>query len=224
MGSELGNLGNSLQAMYTSFAEYVPTLLGALVLLIIGYIVAKVVKGVLTKVLQSVKFDNLADKVGINGYLAKGGMKSKASSLMAGMGYWMVWLTVLNMFFNKLGITSVSTLINDIVSYIPNILVACLLLIIGMFGANFVSGIAKTALKGSGFKQADLVGNIVYGAIMFLAVSIALGQLGVGGGILNTIINSFLSALGLGLAGFFAIAFGLGGKDWAAGILNKYAK
>lgn len=218
------SLQNSFNSMMTSIGSFVPTLIGALIILIIGYIIAKIVKGVLSKLLRAVKFDNLADRVGINGYLTKGGMKTKSSGILAKLGYWMVMFTTLNMFFNKLGVTSVSNLMNQIVLYIPNILIGCLLLIVGMYGAQFLSGIAKTALKGSGFKQADLVGNIIYGAVMFLAVSIVLGQLGIGGNILNSIVSAVFSALGLGLAGFFAIAFGLGGKDWAASVLNKYVK
>lgn len=215
---------NSLNSMFTSVGSFLPTLIGALIILVIGWIIAKILRTVLEKVLRTVKFDTLADRVGINGYLAKGGMKTKASGIMAKMGYWMVMFTVLNMFFNKLGVTSVSNLMNDIVKFIPNILVGCLLLIVGMYGAQLVSGIVKTALKGSNFKQADLVGNIAYGAIMFLAVTLALNQLGIGGGILDSIVSAVFSSLGLGLAGFFAIAFGLGGRDWAQGILNKYAK
>jgi len=224
MKEEVFNLGNtiknSLTGTFNSIAEFLPTLIGALVILFIGWIIAKIVKGILNRVLTAVKFNDLADKVGINGFLVKGGLKHRASSLVATLFYWIVMFTTLVMFFDKLGLQVVSELLSDVIKYIPNIIVGCLLLVVGMYLAEFVSGLVVGALKGGGYDKPEMVGRIAYGAVMFFALAIVLEQLGIGGEIINTVVTVIMSGAGLA----FGLAFGLGGRDWAAGVINKNLK
>ncbi len=216
----IDEIQKSLQNTFGKIGDFLPTLLSALVILIIGWIIAKMIKWALLKVLRAVKIDTVADNVGINGYLTKGGIKKNASGLIATLGYWTIMFTVLTMFFNTLGLDVVSNLLTEVISYIPNIIVACLLLIVGMYLAEFVSGLVVGALKGGDFENPDMVGRIAYGAVMFFTIAIVLDQLGIGQNIVNTVVTVIMSGAGLA----FAIAFGLGGKDWAAGIMNKYLR
>lgn len=216
----IDEIQKSLQNTFGKIGDFLPTLLSALVILIIGWFIAKMIKWALIKVLRAIKIDTVADNVGINGYLAKGGIKKNASGLIATLGYWTIMFTVLTMFFNTLGLDVVSNLLTDVISYIPNIIIACLLLIVGMYLAEFVSGLVVGALKGGDFENPDMVGRIAYGAVMFFTIAIVLDQLGIGANIVNTVVTVIMSGAGLA----FAIAFGLGGKDWAAGIMNKYLK
>lgn len=224
MKEDVFNLGNtiknSLTGTFNSIADFLPTLISALVLLLIGWIIAKIIKGVLSRVLKAVKFDDIADKVGVNGYLAKGGMKHRASSLVATLFYWIVMFTTLVTFFNTLGLDVVSDLLSDVIKYIPNIIVGCLLLVVGMYLAEFVSGLVVGALKAGGYNNPEMIGRIAYGAVMFFAIAIVLEQLGIGGNIINTVVTVIMSGAGLA----FALAFGLGGRDWAAGLINKNLK
>lgn len=218
VGESFDAVGSALKGITSSVSSALPGVISAFIILFVGYIVAKIIKGALGKILRTVKFNDLADKVGINGIMAKGGLKSDASGLVASMVYWMVMLTVLILFFNKLGLPAVSGLMSDIVAFIPKIIVGCILLMVGMYGANFASDMATTTLKAGGSAQhAGLVGKIVYGAIMFLVVSMVLDQIGIGGDIVNTLVTSLLGGLSIAAA----IAFGLGGKDWAARMINK---
>ncbi len=211
----------SLTGTFDSIATFIPVLIGALIILLIGWIIAKIIKGVLSRVLKAVKFDDLADKVGINGFLAKGGMKHRASSLVATLFYWIVMFTTLVMFFNALGLEVVSDLLSDVIKYIPNIIVGCILLVVGMYLAEFVSGLVVGALKGGGSgHNAEFIGRLSYGAVMFFAITIVLEQLGIGGNIINTVVTVVMSGAGLALA----LAFGLGGREWASGIIQKYLK
>jgi len=218
--SFLGVIQDSLGGTFKSIGEFLPTLLSAVVLLLIGWIIAKIVKGVLTRILNAVKFNDLADKVGINGFLSKGGMKHRASSLVATLVYWIVMFTTLVTFFNTLGLDVVSDLLKDVITYIPNIIVGCLLLVVGMYLAEFVSGLVVGALKGGGYEKPELIGRIAYGAVMFFAIAIVLEQLGIGGDIINTVVTVIMSGAGLALA----LAFGLGGREWAGRVINKTFK
>lgn len=213
-------LANSLQGTFNSVANFLPKLIGALVILFIGYFVARAIRWALYKVLKAVKFNDIADKVGINSKLKDAGLKSDATGMMAKLGYWMVMFTVYVLFFDALGLGVVSDLLNKVVSYIPQLIVGCILLIVGMFLADFIRDMVKAALKSGSFDNPNLVGNIAYGAVMFLTVSIVLNQLQIGGDIVNTIVTAVLGGLSIAVA----IAFGLGGRDWAASTIKKISK
>lgn len=206
----------SLGSTFNGFAAFIPKLLGALVILLIGWLIARAIRFALSKVLKAVNFDALTEKVGINGYMAKAGLKARGSDLIAKLGYWIVMLTVLIMFFNSLGLEAVSGLLQDAIQFIPNIIVACILLVVGMYVAQMAQGLAVGALKAGGFDKAELVGKITYGAIMFLIVTMVLNQLHIGDGIIDKVISIILGALGLGLS----IAFGLGAQDWVRKTIN----
>jgi hypothetical protein len=213
-------ISESLSSTFNGFAAFIPKLFGALIILLIGWLIARAIKFALSKVLKAVNFDSITEKVGINGYMAKAGLKSKGSDMIAKLGYWIVMLTVLILFFDSLGLPSVSGLLRDGVNFIPKIMVACILLVIGMYIAQFASGLAEGTLKAGGFSNPGLVAKIVYGAIMFLVVTIALDKLDIGSGILDNILSIVLGALGLGLS----IAFGLGGVDWAKKTISNISK
>ena len=210
----------AITGMMNSAAEALPGVLSAFIILIIGWIVAKMFKWAIQKVLKAVNFDSITDKVGINKYLQQGGIKKGSTGLVATLGYWMVMLTVLNLFFNSLGIEQVSDLFNQIVMYIPKILIGCLIFVVGMYMAEFVSGLVVGALRTGGVANAESFGKAANFAVMFFVVSIVLSTLGIGGGIIETLVGIILGSLGLALS----LAFGLGGKDWAAGMIDRYLK
>ena len=220
MGDTKKIFENAFGGMAESVGVFLPKLISALIILLIGYIIAKVVKRVLQEVLKAVKFNDIADKMGINGFFAKSGLKSDASGMIGKMGYWMIMLTTLIMFFDNLGLPQVSGLLTDAVAFIPKLLVGCILLVIGMYAANFLKDMVIATLKGGGFGSPNIVGNITYGAVMFLTVSMVLNQIGIGGDIVNTVVTSVLGGLSIATA----IAFGLGGKDWAAAQIKKISK
>ncbi len=216
----IDEIAKSLQNMFSRIGDILPTLISALIILILGWLIAKVIKWLLLKLLRAINVDTLADKVGVNDYLVKGGVKKKTSGLLATLGYWIVMFTMLTMFFNTLGLDVVSNLLTDVVHYLPNIIVACLLLIVGMYLAEFVSSLVVAALKGGDFDSPHVVGKIAYTAVLFFTVALVLDQLNIGGDIIRNVVTVIMSGAGLA----FAIAFGLGGKDWAASLLNKYLR
>lgn len=210
----------ALTGMMNTAANALPTVLSALVILIVGWIIAKMVKWAVQKVLKTINFDSITDKVGINKYLKQGGIKKGSTGLVSALVYWMIMLAVLTAFFNTLGLEQVSNLFNDIIMYIPKILVGCLLFVVGMYLAEFVSGLVVGALKSGGVANAETFGKFANFAVMFFVVSIVLSQLGIGGGIISSLVSIVLGSLGLALS----LAFGLGGKDWAAGLIDRYLK
>lgn len=215
---------NSTVGMFNKFAEFIPTLLGALLVLVIGWIVAKMIKWAILKVLRAVNFDSFIEKTQVDEYLAKGGITTKVSGIIASLFYWGAMLPVLLLFFNSLGLDAISDLINQVVVFLPKIFVGIVLLVIGVYIANFVQQLVVTPLRNMNFKGADLVGKGVKYFILFTVISMVLAQLGIGGDIIPHLFTTITTALvgGAGLGA--AIAIGLGGKDKAAELINRYIK
>ena len=218
--SPLELVENSLTNFFEKIAGFAPALIGALFVLIIGWIIAKLLKWAVQKVLKTIGFDGITDKIGINSFLVKGGIKKTSSQLISSLFYWVIMLSVWLMFFDTLGLEVVSNLLTEVVKFIPNILIACLLLVVGMYLAEFVSGIVVGTLKGGDYENPEFLGKIAYGAVTFFTIAMALSQLGIGQDLINSAVNIILGALGVGLA----LAFGLGGKDWASDMIDKYLR
>ena len=208
----------ALENFFNTAAAFLPNLIGALIILIVGWIIAKMIKWAVRRILTAINLDGITEKVGINSFLKKGGMTQTSTGVFSSLIYWVIMLAVLNAFFNSLGLEVVSNLLNQVILYIPNIIIACLLLVVGMYLSEFVSGLVVGALRGAKFENAELMGKIASYAILFFVVSIVLTQLGIGEEIIETIVGIVLGALGLALA----LAFGLGGREWAARVLDKY--
>ncbi|HHH49621.1 MAG TPA: hypothetical protein ENK52_01435 [Saprospiraceae bacterium] len=210
----------SLLQFFNSFATAIPKLISGIILLAIGWLIAKVIKWLVTKLLKLIQFDSITDKVGINNFLKKGGLELTSSSIVANLFYWIIMLSIWTAFFNTLGLDIVSDLINQLILYIPNIFVACLLIVGGMYLAKFLSGLVVAALKSGGIKNANFFGQLTNGGILFFVAAMVLHQLGIGKELIETIVGIVLGSVGLALA----LAFGLGGKKWAAEIYDRYLK
>ncbi len=213
-------LMGALSSTLNSVGAFLPKLIGALLIWIIGKFVAKSVSWAADKILTKVKFNDVADKIGLGDKIKASGVKGNASGLLSKLVYWIIMLVVYMLAFNALGLEVVSDLLTSVVQFIPKIIIACILLMVGMFLADFVRDLVKATLKSGSFDNPNLVANIAYYAVMFLAVSMAINTVGIGGDIINTIVTAVFGSLSLGLA----IAFGLGGRDAAAKTINKITK
>ncbi|MBK7913605.1 MAG: hypothetical protein IPJ80_08910 [Saprospiraceae bacterium] len=162
--------------------------------------------------------DRLAQKSGVHRFLAKRGIKRGFSGLASSIFFWMIILIVMVKFFNLLGLEVVSDLLNQFLFFIPNVLIACVLIILGFYLAEFVSSLVVGSLEESSFENPELIGKLVFYCIGFFTLAIALTQIGIGETLITNVVSIFFGSIGLA----FAIAFGLGAKDWASTIMNKY--
>lgn len=211
---------SSLLSFFAQISAFLPKLLGALLILIIGTIIARGLRWTVTKALGLIAFDTIIEKVNIDKYLAKAGVSKKPSELVAGLIYLVIMLAIYVAFFNSLGLEVISDLLNKVIVFLPNVLVASLIMIVGFYLADFVKDIVVAAVKVTAVEKPELFGNIASAAVFFIAGTIALTQLNVGTEIITSIVSAVFGALALALG----ISFGLGGKDWAASIIAKYLK
>jgi small-conductance mechanosensitive channel len=206
-----GGLFQPLQDALSLFLSYIPQLIGAIIILIIGYIVAKVLQAVVGRVLQAVGFDGWMEKGGIKQFFDRAETNQTPHSILGKLVFWFVFIIALTMAADALGIPQVSTVLGQLIAYIPNIIAAILILILAALLANFVSGIVRGA-TGSG-----LLASIAQYAIIVYAAFAALTQLGIA---VQLTANTFLILLG-GVALAAALAFGIGGREVARDILEK---
>lgn len=206
-----------VREMLTRIMAYLPVLLAALLILIVGWIVAKIIKSIVNGVLKVVHFDTLADKAGISGVLKKGNIKTTVREVVSGLVYWLVMIMVLVMVANALGLPKASDILSNLFAYIPKVIAALLVLVVAMFLASFVSGIVQTVAANAKLPKPDLLAGISRWAIIIFAVTIALAQLGIAAIFVTTTFNIILGGIVLALA----LAFGLGGKDAAARYLEE---
>ena len=203
----------------TQVSQFVGSLLLVFVLLILGWMISTfIIKIAVTKILKLLKVDELSHRIELDLVLAKGGINSTLSDLIGGIFYWLSLLITFVVTLNAVGLTVAAELLQKVVLFIPNIIAAIFILIIGMFAAVILRNIVRTAANNAGISQANFVSNIAEVVVIVFAVATALEQLQIGARIVELTIGIVLGSLGLG----FAIAFGLGCKDIVGKTVNDF--
>ncbi len=198
--------------------QFFPKLLVAAIILVAGWLLAKLARVGLAKGLKLVNFNVLAERAGMDDFLKQGDIKTDTVGILALLTYWLVILLALMMAFNSLGLTYVTDLVGRVVLFVPKVIVAVLILAVGAYFARFVSRIVSTYAKNVGVEDADLLGRIAMYAIMVFVALIALDQVNIGGDIVRQTFLIVLSGLVLALA----LAFGLGGQKWAGEMMQRW--
>lgn len=207
----------SLTSFSTKLAAFLPQLIAALVLLFLGWIAAKLIRAAFRKFLNVVHFDALSEKSGVEAFLKQGELNVSLSGVLAELMYWLVMLVVIILVSDSLGLTKVTELFNRVALYIPNIIIAIIVLVFGTLLARAVNRVLFAYLKNMGVDGALTLSTVSEYAIQIFVVFVALEQLNIGTQLLTTAFAIGFGAVALALA----IAFGLGGKDWAADILHR---
>lgn len=206
------------RAFVLQLAEFLPKILGALVILVIGWLIAKVTQLGVTRFLKLMRVDFISEKSGVDEFLLHGGLKQTAVDILGMLVYWVLMLIVILVALNSMGLQTASELMNKIILYIPNVIVAVVVFIIGLFFAKFLQAAATTYFSNAGVKNAQSLGTIAQYAVIIFVVSIALEQLSIGK---ELVVSAFQIAFGA-ICLALALAFGLGGRDWASNILSKH--
>src|SRR5690349_10049165 len=186
--------------------DFLPRLALALVVLIAGWLIAKMVRFAIHRGLRKVNFHVVTDRAGIDGFLKDGGIGMDATDILAMLVYWIVILAALVIGFNLLGLTYITDLLSRVLLFVPKVLVAALILAFGAYFARLVGQSISAYLRNIHLQDAELLGNLARYAILTFVVLIALDQVNVGGDIVR---QTFLIVLA-GLVFALALAFGLG--------------
>ncbi len=213
-------IAEPIRQMLAKILAYLPVLAGVLLILIVGWLIAKAIRGVIDWLLKVVRFDVLAEKAGITEVLRKGDLKVSASQVLSGIVYWLIIIMVLVMAVDALGLPKASDVLASLFAYVPNVIASLLVLVVAMFLASFVSGIVRTAAGNANLPKPEIFAGISRWAIIIFAATVSLEQLGIASILVTTTFNIVLGGICLALA----LAFGLGGKDVAAKYLEDFRK
>ncbi len=201
-------------------ATFLPSLLTGLVIIIVGVIIAWFLRKVVTRISLFLKIDNLSDSLGIVQVLKKSGYKEPLSRMIGQLIYWIVLLSFIIIGLDALKIPAVENLLTEFLLYMPNIILACIVIAAGYILGNFFGRAALIASVNAGLTISGLIGKFVKFAVFLMAATMALELLGIGR---DTVIIAFAIVFG-GVVLALAIAFGQGGRDAAKDYIDKMLK
>lgn len=206
----------SLQNTWTSVVGFIPLFLGALIVFILGWIIALALGQLVEQVVRALKIDNLLMKLEVEKVLERGGVKLNAGAFVGGLVKWFFMVVFLLAAVNILGLDDVSGFLKDVLFYIPKVVIAALILIIAALVAETTEKVVRGSIEAAGHRG-SLAGVVARWSIWIFAIMAALLQLR----IVPELIQAVISALVYGVALAFGIAFGLGGKEAASDMIAK---
>jgi hypothetical protein len=206
-----------VRVFLAQLGELLPRLGLALIVLVAGWLIAKMARFTVARSLRAVNFNVVSERAGIDGFLREGGLAAGMTEILAGCVFWLVILAALVMGFNLLGLGYITDLLTRVLLFVPKVMVAVLIVAFGAYFARFVGGAITAYCRNLRLQDAEALGALARWAILTFVVLIALDELQIGGDIVR---QTFLIVLA-GMVLALALAFGLGGREWAAEILER---
>jgi hypothetical protein len=199
-------------------AAFLPLLAVGIVVVLLGWLLAKAIRFAVEKALRAVNFNILTERAGTDHFLRQGGLQGDTTTLFGLFTFWVVIIASLIIAFNVMGLTYITDLLQRVELFMPKVLVAMLVVVLGSYFAKFIGDAVHTYCVDAQIPDSDILGRIARYLIMTFVIMIALSQIEVGGDIVQ---RTFLIIL-FGLVLALALAFGLGGKEWAAAMLERW--
>jgi small-conductance mechanosensitive channel len=209
------NVLQSLQTGFTQFVSYLPQLLGALIVLLVGYIVAKILYKAVTKLLQKARLDRRLSENQGGRFVEKVSPGGSPAALVGSVVFWVIMLFVISSAIGTLGIPAVTNFMNQVLAYLPNVIAALLIFIVAAAVAGAVGGLVHRTMGDT--PTGKIVRAAVPAIVMGIAVFMILTQLGIAPVIVTITYVALVGSAALAAA----LAFGLGGRDAAAELVNS---
>jgi hypothetical protein len=211
----------SLAAAMALFFSAIPKILGFAVIVIVGWVLASLVERGVAAILRAVRFNDLAARSGLADFVNKMGTGTDSSGMIGLVVKWFIRLIALVVAFDALGLPAVSDVLRQLLLWLPNVVVALVVLVIGGLAARALSNLVRGAAAEGGLGNPDFLAKLASVMVWAFAIVVAVNQIGIATTLVNTLFMAFVGALALGAG----LSFGLGGKDTAAEIVrNWYAK
>src|SRR3989338_1473090 len=211
-------LALSFQELWGGVLAFVPQLIVALVVFIIGWIIAVALGKVVEQIIKAIKVDMALRSLGVEEAVSRAGMKLDSGAFIGGLVRWFFILVFLFAAIDVLGLTQVTEFLRSVVlTYVPQVIVASLILVAAALLAEVTQNVVEGSARAAQLPSAGFLGGIAKWAIWIFALLAALYQLGIAGPLVQTLFTAFVAMLAL--AG--GLAFGLGGKDMAARYLER---
>lgn len=215
------SLGEAVRASLTgalgTLLSALPRIIAFAAVLVIGWLIASLIFKGTVALLRAVHFNDLARRSGFAAFVENMGVTQEASAVVASVAKWCAWLLTMVVAFDALGLPAVSSVFQQLLFWLPNLLVGLLALVIGGLAANALSRIVRGSAASAGLANADVLAAATKIAVWAFAVVVAVNQLGIATTLINTLMVGVVGALALATG----LAFGLGGRDRAAQLLAR---
>ncbi|MCX6788861.1 MAG: hypothetical protein NTZ36_03220 [Candidatus Jorgensenbacteria bacterium] len=208
---------NSLQNLWLGTMGVIANMLGAVIVLLVGLVVAGGLGALVERLVAMVKLDKLLSSLGFNEYFERAGLSVNSGKFFGKIVYWFLVLVFLLAATDILGFYSLSAFLKEALLYVPNVIVAVLIMLAAVVIANVLRKIVSATIKGSRLSAAGFLSTLTWWAVVIFGLLATLTQLGIAVSIIQALVTGFMAMLAI--AG--GIAFGLGGKDYAAYLINK---
>jgi len=212
-----GLVNNSLQSLWSGFVEFLPNLLGAIFVFIIGWVLAALLGRLAGQVIRILRVDQILEKMGLKKGLAKANLELDSGKFVGELVKWFFIVVFLMAATEILGLYQVTEFLKHILLYIPQLIVAVLILLMATLVANFLQRLVKAAVEAAGLSSSNFLAAVAKWSILVFAGLAALLQLGIASALIQTLFTGVVAALVIAVG----LAFGLGGRDVAAEILSK---
>ena len=207
----------SLQTLWTGFIGFLPVLLGAIIVFLIGWIIAALLGRLTAQIIQTLRVDQILSKMNIRRTLERANLKLDSGKFIGELVRWFFIIVFMMAATDILGLSQVTDFLKQVILYIPQLMVAVLILLVAVLIANFLQKLVKASVEAAGLKSANFLAAVTKWAILVFAGLAALLQLGIVPALIQTIFTGLVAALVISAG----LAFGLGGKEMAIHILDK---
>jgi hypothetical protein len=208
----------SLTAAMALFMAAIPKIIGFLIIIVIGWFIAAALAKAASALLRAVHFNDLAQRAGLTNFIRQMGLQTDSAGFVALIVKWFVRLIVLVSAFDALGLPAVSQVLEQLLLWLPNLLVAIIALVIGGLAANALGRLVRGATAEAGLGNPDLLASIARIGVWAFAIVVAVNQLGIATTLINTLFMATVGAVALALG----LSFGLGGRETAAVIVRNW--
>jgi hypothetical protein len=208
----------SLAAALAILLGAIPKVIGFAVIVIVGWLIASAIATAVASILRAVKFNDLARRGGFADFVEKMGIHQDSAGFLANVAKWFIRLIVLVSAFDALGLPAVSQVLQSLLLWLPNLVVALVVLVIAGLAANALAGLVRGATAESGLGNPDVLATVARVAVWAFAIVVAVNQIGIATTLINTLFMATVGAIALALG----LAFGLGGRDTAAQIVRGW--
>ena len=211
-------LTTSIAAALALLLGGIPKIIAFLAIVLIGWFIASLVAKLVVTLLRTIRFNDIAQRAGVSSFVSKMGVRTDASGVLAGITKWFIRLIVLVAAFDALGLPAVSDVLKSMLLFLPNLIVALVVLVIAGLAATAISRVVRGAAESSELQNPELLSKIASGAVWAFGIVVAINQLGIATTLVNTLFMGLVGAFALALG----LAFGLGGRETAGQIVASW--
>jgi hypothetical protein len=214
----LQDAGDAFRAALANVVAFLPRLLAFLLVIVAGWLLASLLARLVSGGLRIIRFNELAQRSGLSEFIRNMGIRATSTDVIGGITKWFVRLLALVVAFDALGLPAVSSVLSQLLLWLPNLIVALVVLVVGGLAAGALSRVVRGATMEAGFRNPDVLASVAKIAVWSFAVVVAVNQLGIATVLINTLLIGVVGAVAIAAG----LAFGLGGRDRAAEALERW--